>query len=203
MSEERGAGDERALHSSLATSHSSLAAALAAVGDGVGCEHWTLPDHDLPVALLEALGFARPIRQRIPRCSEHGCRYLGACAQQAVFEEGREGRAGRKFRLTAEGQAAAGDPARVAAAIAALPLAAAILGLLAGGERTLFELAWALVEPALAGLAAGEERPDPPSRADVRATLGLLAEHGYLVVDAASGMVRLAAVQSPRCTGSR
>jgi hypothetical protein len=164
---------------------------LALVGDGVGCEHWTLPDHDLPVALLEALGLARPIRQRVPRCTEHGCHYLNACARQVVFEEGREGRAGRKFRLTAEGLALAGDPARALPAPDTLPLAEAILALLAAGERTVFELVWALVEPALAGLAAGEEPPPPPSRAYLRATLSLLADHGYVEVDAADGRLRL------------
>src|SRR3712207_877539 len=96
--------------SALSTQYSAL---VAAVGDGVGCEHWALPDHGLPVAFLEALGFVRPIRPRVPRCSEHGCRYLGTCDQQVVFEEGREGRAGRKFRLTAEGRAAAAEPPRL------------------------------------------------------------------------------------------
>jgi hypothetical protein len=85
------------------TSSEAVRAVLVAVGDGVGCEHWTVRDHGLPVALLEALGCARPIRQRIPRCSEHGCHYLGRCEHQAVFEEERAGRAGRKFRLTPEG----------------------------------------------------------------------------------------------------
>ncbi|SRR5581483_649450 len=177
-------------HSSLITQYSSLGSALAAVGDGVGCEHWTLPDHDLPVALLEALGFVRPIRQRIPRCSEHGCRYLGACAQQVVFEEGRDGRSGRKFRLTADGQAAVVDRTRSAAAVAALPLAESILAALADGDRTVFELAWALVEPALAGLAAGEEPAVPPDRAYFRATLALLAEHGRVAIAEGSGLVR-------------
>jgi hypothetical protein len=156
----------------------------------VGCEHWTLPDHDLPVVLLETLGLVRPIRQRIPRCSEHGCRYLGACTQQAVFEEGRDGRSGRKFRLTADGQAAVADRAHVAAAIAALPLAQSILAALADGERTVFELAWVLVEPALTGLAAGEEPAVPPDRAYFRATLALLVEHGYVTIDAGSGLVQ-------------
>ena len=167
------------------------------MGEGVGCEHWTLPDHGVPVALLEALGYARPIRQRIPRCSEHGCSYLGVCAQQVVFEEGQEGRAGRKFRLTAEGLAAAADPRRLAAAVAALPLAEALLAALAAGERTVFELTWALVEPRLAALAAGEEPAPLPSRAHLRAALELLAEQGLVALDRTAGVVRRTDATAP------
>jgi hypothetical protein len=176
------------------SSAESVRLVLAAVADDVGCEHWTLPDHGLPVALLEALGLARPIRQRVPRCSEHACRYLGACDQQAGFEEGREGRAGRKFRLTAEGQAATSDPARLAASVAsvtALPLAQELLAALAAGPRTLFELNWALVESRVGALAAGDEPPALPPRAYLRALLALLTEQGAIVVDDAAGVVRL------------
>src|SRR4051812_5337025 len=34
----------------------ALRAVLAEVGDGIGCEHWTLPDHGLPALLLKDLG---------------------------------------------------------------------------------------------------------------------------------------------------
>jgi hypothetical protein len=167
---------------------------LTVVGEGVGCEHWTVPDHGLPVTLLEALGFARPIRQRVPRCSEHDCRYLGVCERQVIFEEGRDGRAGRKFRLTAEGQAAAADPTRLGAGlanVATLPLAQEVLAALAQGPRTLFELNWALVEPRVGALAAGEEPPALPSRTYLRATLALLAEQAAIELDDTAGIVRL------------
>jgi hypothetical protein len=170
----------------------ALRAVLAAVGDGVGCEHWTLPDHGLPVPLLRDLGLARPITTRIPRCAEHGCRYLGACPQEVVFAEGRDGRGGRKFRLTPEGQAAARDPTRLAAALAALPLAADVLAALAAGEQTIFALNWTLVEPRVAAVGAGEEPPPMPSRAYLRAALTLLADHGAIVWDETAGVVRLA-----------
>ncbi len=169
----------------------ALRAALAAVGDGVGCEHWTLPDHGLSVALLRDLGLARPITTRIPRCAEHGCRYVGACPQEIVFVEGREGRAGRKFRLTPEGQAAATYPAALAAALAALPLAADVLAALARGEQTIFALNWTLVEPRVAALAAGEEPPPMPSRAYLRAVLALLRDQGAIVWDETTGVVHL------------
>jgi hypothetical protein len=170
-----------------------LRAALAAVGDGVGCEHWTLPDHGLPVALLRDLGLARPLTTRIPACAEHGCRYLGACRQEAVFAEGREGRSGRKFRLTPEGQAAADAAARLDAALGALPLAADVLAALGAGERTIFELNWALVEPRVAALGAGEEPPPMPTRAYLRAVLALLVDHGLIRWDEVRGVAELAA----------
>ena len=169
----------------------ALRAALAAVGDGVGCEHWTLPDHGLPVLLLKDLGLARPITTRIPRCTEHVCRYLGACPQEIVFAEGREGRSGRKFRLTPEAQAAASDGAALSAAVAALPLAADVLAALAGGERTIFELNWTLVEPRVAALGTGEEPPPMPSRAYLRAVLLLLVDQGAIEWDEQAGVVRL------------
>ena len=169
----------------------ALRAVLAAVGDGVGCEHWTLPDHGLPVLLLKDLGLVRPITTRIPRCAEHGCRYLGACPQEVVFAEGREERSGRKFRLTPEGQVAASDAARPPGAVAALPLAADVLAALATGERTIFELNWALVEPRVAALGAGEEPPAMPSRAYLRAVLTLLADQGAIQWDESAGVLRL------------
>jgi len=169
----------------------ALRAALAAVGEGVGCEYWTLPDHGLPVALLKDLGLARPITARIPRCAEHGCRYLGACPHEVVFAEGRDGRAGRKFRLTPEGSAAASDAAALTAALAALPLAVEVLAALAAGEQSIFTLNWALVEPRVAALGAGEEPPPMPSRAYLRAVLALLADQGAIEWDEGAGVVRL------------
>ena len=176
-------------HSSLITHYSAL---VAAVGDGVGCEHWTVPDHGLPVALLAAMGLVRPIATRVPRCSEHGCRYLGVCAQQVVFEEGRQGRANRKFRLTAEGRAAAADSSLLVGAAASLPLAETILAALADGERSVFELVWSLVERQLAAVSTGADDAASavPTRAYLHAALTLLAEGGYLELDEASGIVR-------------
>jgi hypothetical protein len=168
----------------------ALRAVLAAVGDGIGCEHWTLPDHGLPVPLLKDLGLARPITTRIPRCAEHGCRYLGACPQEIVFAEGRAGRGGRKFRLTAEGQAAASDAGALGAALADLPLAVELLAALGAGERTIFELSWGLVEPRVAALGAGEEPSPMPSRAYLRAVLALLADQGTVEWEEPAGVVR-------------
>jgi hypothetical protein len=169
----------------------ALRALLAAVGNGVGCEHWTLPDHGLPVLLLKDLGLARPITTRIPRCADHGCSYLGVCAQEIVFAEGRDGRSGRKFRLPQEGQAAASDATGLAAALAALPLAREVLAALAAGARTVFALNWALVEPRVTSLGAGEEPSPMPSRAYLRAVLLLLADHGAIEWDEVAGVVRL------------
>jgi hypothetical protein len=181
----------------------ALRAALAAVGDGVGCEHWTLPDHGLPVLLLKDLGLARPITTRIPRCADHGCRYLGACAQEVVFAEGRDGRSGRKFRLTPEGQVAASAAGALGLALAALPLAADVRAALAGGERSIFELNWALVEPRVAALGAGEEPPAMPSRAYLRAVLTLLADQGTIGWDEAAGVVRRAGRADDRAPAAR
>jgi hypothetical protein len=175
----------------------SLHQTLVAVGEGVGCEHWTVPDHGLPVALLQALGYARPIGTRVPRCSEHECRYLGACPQQVVFEEGRAGRAGRKFRLTPEGLAAAREPARLRGAVYAVPLAEAVLAALAAGECTIFELTWTLIEPSLAALDGDTDAPEPPARVYLRATLDLLAADGRVDYDEGAGLVRLAQMQPP------
>jgi hypothetical protein len=180
-----------------------LRAALAAVGKGIGCEHWTLPDHGLPVLLLKDLGLARPITTRIPRCAEHACRYLGACWQEIVFAEGREGRSGRKFRLTPEGQATASDATALGAAVAALPLTADVLAALADGERTIFELNWALVEPRVAALGAGEELPPMPSRAYLRAVLLLLVDQGAVEWDEATGVVRLAGSRAGASAGQQ
>jgi hypothetical protein len=108
-----------------------------------------------------------------------------------VFAEGRDGRSGRKFRLTPEGQAAASDVAALAAALAALPLAPDVLAALARGEQTIFALNWALVAPRVAALGAGEEPPSMPSRAYLRAALALLADQGAIVWDEGAGVVRL------------
>jgi hypothetical protein len=180
-----------------ASGDEALRAVLMAVGDGIGCEHWTLPEHGLPVVLLKDLGLARPITTRIPKCADHGCRYLGACPQESVFAEGRDGRSGRKFRLTPEGLVAASDAAVLATALDSLPLAADILAALASGEQTIFALHWALVEPRVAALGAGEEPPPMPSRAYLRAVLTLLAEHGAIVWDEAAGSVRRARADAP------
>jgi hypothetical protein len=190
-------------HASVSRS-AALYQVLAAVGDGVGCEHWTVPDYGVPVALLVDLGLASPIKTRVPCCAEHGCRYLGRCAYEAEFEPAgaaasstapspaRAPRAGRKFRLTAAGHRALTAPLDLAAALAALPLTDLLLAELAGGERTLFALVGALVERVRQAIAAGAapEAARVPTRPYLRAVLELLVEQGVLEWDPTTDTVR-------------
>ena len=77
-----------------------LRAALGATGDGIGCHHRLRAEVRLGVETLAALGLVKPIRQRIPACSEHACPLREGCRFARAFAEGTAGRSGKKFRLS-------------------------------------------------------------------------------------------------------
>lgn len=161
---------------------------------GVGCQYWSRPEYGVPLEQLKELGLARPINSKVPACEDHGCHLLDTCRHRVVFAEKRPGIANRKFRLTAEGTAAAESTAGLAARIGDLPLSRRILDALAEGPSPSgpFDLYWRLLDPELAELA---ETGQPPaarvSRPAVRFYLDLLIAAGRLREDPDDGTVRL------------
>lgn len=159
-----------------------LRAALAATGDGIGCHFRLRAEVGLGTDLLAGLGLVRPIRQRIPACSEHACPLREGCRHAAIFAEARAGRSGKKFRLTPLGERALDHDhilAQVAAAVGDLPLARRVLAILADGPRSVFALNSALLDQSLAALLAdGEFGETAFERGDLAATLALLTGLG-------------------------
>ena len=160
---------------------------------GVGCHYWSLPEYGVPIEHLELLGLARPVRQRIPACEEHGCHLLDSWRHRAVFADQVPGRAGRKFRLTPLGVGTIDSTAELAERVAELPLARRILDVLSdAGPLTGFALYWRLLEPELAELAETGQLPvPPPSRPAVRFYLDLLLAAGRVREDPRDGTLHV------------
>ena len=166
-----------------------LRAALLATGDGIGCHYRLRAEVGLGVGVLAALGLVKPIRQRIPDCSEHACPLRADCRFARLFAEGAVGRSGKKYRLAPLGEGALRDTAilrQVAGATRDLPLARRVLAALAEAGRplTIFALNTILLDQSLAALAAnGESGEAAFDRGDLAGLLRLLAAIGAITYD--------------------
>lgn len=173
-----------------ATTAELLRAALGATGDGVGCHFRLRAEVGLGVEILTELGLVRPIRQRIPDCTEHGCPLRDDCRHAITFAEARAGRSGKKYRLAPLGERALTDDqilAQVANAALDGALARRVLAVIADGPRSIFSLNTALLDQSLAALARDGDFGDAAfDRGDLAATLALLANLGAISYDGAT-----------------
>ncbi len=167
-----------------------LRAALAATGDGIGCHYRLRAEVGLGVDLLAELGLVRPIRQRIPACTEHACPLRDGCRHAITFAEARAGRSGKKYRLVALGDRALTDDAILAQLVLAardLALSRRVLAALVAGPCSIFALNTALLDQSLAALAIEGDFGDTAfDRGGLAATLTLLADLGAIVYDGAT-----------------
>lgn len=170
-----------------------LRAALAATGDGIGCHHRLRAEIGLGVDLLAELGLVRPIRQRIPDCTEHACPLRDGCRHAITFAEARAGRSGKKYRLAPLGERALTDDAilaQVALAARDLALSRRVLAALAAGPCSIFALNTALLDQSLAALSSEGDFGDAAfDRGGLAAILALLADLG--AIDYVGATVRL------------
>lgn len=148
-------------------------------GAGVGCDFWLGPEFGLKIGWLGRLGLARPYRQRVPRCVEHGCHLVGVCPHQRRFDLDRKGIADLKGNLTELGRRVARGQVSPAQVLLADPAVQALLDRLGAGPTSQFvtrcwllEAAWSENDP-LATLS-------PPEAGWL---LRLLADLGYLAFD--------------------
>ncbi|MFN8513906.1 MAG: hypothetical protein U0841_15245 [Chloroflexia bacterium] len=169
---------------------SLLRAALRATGDDIGCHFRLRAEVGLGVEILAELGLVRPIRQRIPDCTEHACPLREDCRHAIVFAEARAGRSGKKYRLAPLGERALTDDhilAQVANAARDGALARRVLAALADGPRSIFVLNTALLDQSLAALTRDGDFGDAAfDRGDLAATLALLANLGVIDYDGAT-----------------
>lgn len=169
---------------------SLLRAALRATGDDIGCHFRLRAEVGLGVEILAELGLVRPIRQRIPDCTEHACPLREDCRHAIVFAEARAGRSGKKYRLAPLGERALTDDqilALVANAALDGALARRVLAALADGPRSIFSLNTALLDQSLAALTRDGDFGDAAfDRGDLAATLALLANLGVIDYDGAT-----------------
>lgn len=167
----------------------TLREALLATGDGIGCHYRLRSEGGLSVGLLAALGLVKPIRQRIPNCSEHACPLRDDCQFARLFAEGAAGRSGKKYRLTPLGEGALRDATilrQVGAATRDLPLARRVLAAIEGSETplTIFALNTILLDQSLAALAAdGEPGEAAFDRGELAGLLALLVALGTITFD--------------------
>ena len=173
-----------------------LRAALGATGDGVGCHYRLRAEVGLGTDLLAELGLVKPIRQRIPDCSEHACPLRDGCRHAIIFAEARAGRSGKKYRLAPLGERALADDhilAQVATAAQGGALARRVLAALAEGPRSIFALNTILLDQSLAALHQdGEFGEASFDRGGLAATLALLRDLGTVVYDGATVALPLA-----------
>jgi hypothetical protein len=169
---------------------SLLRAALQETGDGIGCHYRLRAEVGLGVEVLAELGLVRPIRQRIPDCTEHACPLRDDCRHAITFAEARAGRSGKKYRLAPLGERALTDDhilAQVANAARDGALARRVLAAIADGPRSIFALNTALLDQSLAALQRDGEFGDAAfDRGDLAATLALLASLGAIDYDGAT-----------------
>jgi hypothetical protein len=167
-----------------------LRTALQATGDGIGCHHRLRAEVGLGVELLAELGLVKPIRQRIPDCTEHACPLRDDCRHAIAFAEARAGRSGKKYRLAPLGERALTDDhilTQVANAARDGALARRILAALADGPRSIFALNTTLLDQSLAALHRDGDFGDAAfARGDLAATLTLLANLGAIEYDGAT-----------------
>lgn len=166
-----------------------LHAALRATGDGIGCHYRLRAEIGLGIEPLAALGLVKPIRQRIPTCTEHACPLRDGCRFARIFAEGLAGRSGKKYRLAPLGEGVLRDPAiarQIDAATRELPLARRIFAVLrdAGAPLTIFALNAALLDQSLAALATdGDPGESGFGRGELAGLLTLLGALGALAYD--------------------
>ena len=161
-----------------------LRIALTLTGDGIGCHHRLRAEVGLGVDLLAELGLVRPIRQRIPDCTEHACPLRDGCRHAITFAEARAGRSGKKYRLAPLGERALTDDAilaQLARAARDLALARRVLAALADGPHSIFALNTILLDQSLAALASTGDFGDAAfERGGLAAILALLADLGAI-----------------------
>jgi hypothetical protein len=186
----------------LASSPSPLRAALLATGDGIGCHHRLRAEVGLGVETLAALGLVKPIRQRIPTCTEHACPLRDNCRFAPIFAEGLAGRSGKKYRLTPLGEGALREPVilrQLGEATWELPLARRIITALqdAAAPLTIFALNTALLDQTLAALAAdGNPGEAAFGRGELAGLLNLLSASGAIDYDGYLVTLAIAAADS-------
>jgi hypothetical protein len=182
--------NERIERGGMSSTGDLLRAALQATGDGIGCHYRLRAEAGLGVEVLAELGLVRPIRQRIPDCSEHACPLRDECRHAVVFAEARAGRSGKKYRLLPLGERALTDDhilAQVADAARDGALARRVLAALADGPRSVFAINSILLDQSLAALARDGDFGDTAfDRGDLAATLALLANLGTIKYDGAT-----------------
>jgi hypothetical protein len=178
----------------VAVASDLLRAALRATGDGIGCHYRLRAEVGLGVGLLAELGLVRPIRQRIPDCTEHACPLRDDCRRASDFAEARAGRSGKKYRLAPLGERALTDDhllAQVADAARDGALARRVLAALADSPRSIFALNTILLDQSLAALQQDGDFGDTAfERGDLAATLALLADLGAIDYDGATVALR-------------
>ena len=158
---------------------------LATLPGDFGCRYLARERDGVEASLLIDLDLVRPIATRVPTCAFHKCPRCGTCPWEELFHsEATGGKAGVKYRRTADGDAVAGGSLSVIGdRIADLPLATAVIAALDNGPRSLFAVQWGLVESAREAIRAGvnTERvaPDRPALLSV---LRLLADLGVVAL---------------------
>jgi hypothetical protein len=174
----------------IPVSASLLRSALQATGDDIGCHYRLRAEVGLGVEILAELQLVRPIRQRIPDCTEHACPLRDDCRHAIVFAEARAGRSGKKYRLLPLGERALTDDhilAQVANAARDGTLARRVLAAIADGPLSIFALNTALLDQSLAALARDGDFGDTAfDRGDLAATLALLTNLGAIDYDGAT-----------------
>ena len=155
---------------------------LQALPEGIGCRHLARERDGVESALLVRLGLVKPLLRNVPRCADHACPWQPNCTHWPAFEpDGTGPIAGIKYKPTPLGQAAAIDPSHVAAALDDLPLATAILALLADGPISIFSLHTHFLRHARRAARDGTDpNIDGLDRIALGATLDLLVELGHI-----------------------
>ncbi len=161
-----------------------LTAHLASLPGGIGCRHLARQRDQFEAGILVSLSLVKPIMSRVPRCEEHGCPLIAGCEHVADFEPESSGnKAGVKYRPTAAGVAATGEPGAIDAAAVALPAAADILAAVDRGPLTIFELDRRLrSEWSHAG--------EPPDRPELGQIVTILIGVGQIRLDRGVTLVR-------------
>ena len=178
-----------------------LRAALRATDGGIGCHYRLRAEIGLGVETLATLGLVKPIRQRIPTCTEHPCPLRDGCQFEPIFAQGLAGRAGKKYRLSPLGEGTLRDPTiarQIDDAARDLPLARRILAALREAKTglSIFALHTVLLDQSLAALLAdGNPGEAGFERGELAGQLTLLAALG--AIDYAGEDVTLTADTPP------
>jgi hypothetical protein len=162
----------------------------AADADGPVCDYWTTSQHSLSVAFLAEVSLVKPIKTKVPPCSDHWCPVAEECLHRERFETGGPGRSGVKATLTGSGRTAFESSHALAEALGSHRMIHRIRMGLSDGPRSLFELNTSMLRDCWDELDhSGMLERSAFRRSDLRGCLELLEALGEVRWDRATGMV--------------